>query len=112
MNSLAPFPDLLSAIEAHCAKTGMKDSTFGHVAMGDPNFVRNLRDGREPRRKTANRAVEYILTGVTWEEAKAKAMADNSSVDALPDGSPDLNNDSDTTATVSQVGKTIPGDAA
>ena len=112
MDTITPYPDLLSAIEAHCAKAGMKDSTFGHVAMGDPNFVRNLRDGREPRRKTANRAVEYILTGVTWEEAKAKAIADNQSVDALPDGSPDLNNDSDTTATVSQVGKTIPGDAA
>ena len=111
MNSLAPIPDLLAAIEAHCAKTGMRDSAFGHVALNDPNFVRNLRDGREPRRKTVARAIDFILTGKTY--AEAKAMADNQSVDVLPDdGSPALNNDSDAAATVSQVGKTIPGDAA
>lgn len=112
MNNLAPFPDLLSAIEAHCAKTGMRDSAFGHVALGDPNFVRNLRDGREPRRRTASRAIEYILTGITWEEAKAKAMADNSSVDALPDGSPVLNNEDDTGLTVSQDGEIHTGGEA
>ncbi len=110
MNSLAPIPDLLAAIEAHCAKTGMRDSAFGHVALNDPNFVRNLRDGREPRRKTVARAIDFILTGKTY--AEAKAMADNQSVDALPDGSPALNNEDGGAATVSQVGKTIPGDAA
>lgn len=113
MNNLAPFPDLLSAIEAHCAKTGMRDSAFGHVALGDPNFVRNLRDGREPRRRTASRAIEYILTGITWEEAKAKAMADNQSVDVLPDdGSPVGSNDGDCGATVASGENVTPGGAA
>lgn len=113
MNNLAPFPDLLSAIEAHCAKTGMRDSAFGHVALGDPNFVRNLRDGREPRRRTASRAIEYILTGITWEEAKAKAMADNSSVDALPDVPPPVvNNDGDQPGIPASMGNNTPGGAA
>ena len=106
------IPDLLSAIEAHCAKTGMRDSAFGHFALGDPNFVRNLRDGREPRRRTAGRAIEYILTGITWEEAKARDMADNSSVDALPDGSPALNNEDAHGTTVSQGGEIHTGGEA
>lgn len=112
MNNLAPFPDLLSAIEAHCAKTGMRDSAFGHVALGDPNFVRNLRDGREPRRRTASRAIEYILTGITWEEAKAKAMSDNSSVDALPDVLPPVaDNDAGNPAIVSPAENHTGGEA-
>lgn len=85
MNNLAPLPDLLAAIEAHCAKTGMAESTFGHVALNDPNFVRNLKDGREPRRKTVARAFDFILTGKTYAEAKAMSESSN---DALPDGSP------------------------
>jgi len=111
MNSLAPIPDLLAAIEAHCAKTGMRDSAFGHVALNDPNFVRNLRDGREPRRKTVARAIDFILTGKTY--AEAKAMADNQSVDVLPDdGSPVGNNDGDCGATVASGENVTPGGAA
>ena len=104
MNNLSPLPDLLAAIEAHCVKTGIKESTFGHVALNDPNFVRNLKDGREPRRKTVARAFEFILTGKTY--AEAKAMADNHSVDVLPDGSPALNDEDAPASTVSQ-GATI-----
>ena len=102
MNNLAPLPDLLAAIEAHCAKTGMAESTFGHVALNDPNFVRNLKDGREPRRKTVARAFDFILTGKTYAEAKAMSESSN---DALPDGSPALNNEDESEATVSQVGE-------
>lgn len=70
---MTPLPDLLSAIEAHCAKTGMGESTFGNLALNDPNFVRNLREGREPRRKTVARAFDFILTGRTHDEAKGAA---------------------------------------
>ena len=71
MNTTSPLPDLLSAIEAHCAKESMGESTFGTLALGDPNFVSNLRNGREPRRKTVARAFDFILTGRTWAEFKA-----------------------------------------
>lgn len=75
MNTITHIPDLLSAIQAHCAKTGMGESTFGTLALNDPNFVRNLRDGREPRSKTVRRAFDFILTGKTWAEAKADGGA-------------------------------------
>lgn len=73
MNNMSPLPDLLSAIESHCAKSGMGESTFGTLALGDPNFVSTLRKGREPRRKTVARAFDFILTGKTWAEVKAEA---------------------------------------
>lgn len=41
--------DLLCRIEAFLAETGMKQSPFGEMACGDPNFVDDLRKGREPR---------------------------------------------------------------
>lgn len=71
MKNASPFPDLIAAIEAHCAKAGIAESTFGAMALNDPNFVRNLREGREPRRKTASRAFDFILTGRTYAEARA-----------------------------------------
>lgn len=40
---------LLCRIEAFLAETGMKQSPFGEMACGDPNFVDDLRKGREPR---------------------------------------------------------------
>ena len=105
------IPDLLSAIEAHCAKTGTPESTFGTLALGDPNFVKGLKAGREPRRKTVARAIDFILTGKTY--AEAKAMADNQSVDVLPDdGSPVGNNDGDCGATVASGENVTPGGAA
>lgn len=73
MSNNASFPDLLAAIEAHCAKNGIAESTFGALALNDPNFVTDLRSGREPRRKTVNRAFDFILTGRTFAEAQAGA---------------------------------------
>ena len=73
MDTITPYPDLLSAIEAHCAKAGIPESTFGTLALGDPNFVKGLKAGREPRRKTVARAFDFILTGKTWAEVKGAA---------------------------------------
>jgi hypothetical protein len=57
-----PHIDLLAVIEAHCAASGMSKSGFGAMAVGDPRFVDDLRSGREPRRKTVNRVLEFIST--------------------------------------------------
>lgn len=54
-------PDpLLSAIEDFLAKTGMKPTRFGIEAANDPRLVFGLRDGREPRRATADRIRRYM----------------------------------------------------
>lgn len=52
--------ELLTQIEAFLAESGMAPSAFGRDAMGDPLFVFQLRDGREPRRATRELATQQI----------------------------------------------------
>lgn len=61
---------LLSRIEAFlkAREADFSASRFGRDAVGDPNFVKDLREGREPRRKTIQRAEEYLL-GIEKAEA-------------------------------------------
>lgn len=51
---------LLSRIERHLERTGTSASVFGRELMNDPSFVRQLRGGREPRRKTEARILAAI----------------------------------------------------
>lgn len=51
---------LLSQIEGHLRRTRMAPTRFGRDAMGDPKFVLQLRDGREPRKKTIERVMRYL----------------------------------------------------
>ena len=44
--------DLLEWIEAHLSATGTAASGFGNDLLGDPGFVRNLREGRKVRQVT------------------------------------------------------------
>jgi hypothetical protein len=46
----------LSEIEAFLARAGVAPSTFGRAAVGDPNFVRELREGRAPSLRLVDRA--------------------------------------------------------
>lgn len=72
MGHITPHLDLLAMIEAHCAKSGVSPSSFGTLALGDPNFVRNLKEGREPRRATVGRVMDFILTGKTHAEIRSQ----------------------------------------
>ena len=51
---------LLSMIERHLRNTGVAPTRFGREAVNDPRFVLDLRNGREPRRETADRVSSYI----------------------------------------------------
>lgn len=52
---------LLARIEAFLkARDDYSASRFGKDAVGDPNFVGDLREGREPRRKTIERAESFL----------------------------------------------------
>ena len=55
-----PTQILLAEINAHLERTGTAPSVFGWEAVKDPNFVRNLRSGREPRFGTIQRVKEYM----------------------------------------------------
>ena len=50
----------LSEIEAFLARECTSPSTFGRAAVGDPNFVRDLRGGRAPSLRLVDRARAYM----------------------------------------------------
>lgn len=51
---------LLELVERHLRSQRMTPTRFGREAVGDPNFVQDLRDGREPRSATVRRVTAFI----------------------------------------------------
>lgn len=51
---------LLARVERHIKKYRIAPARFGRDAVGDPCFVFDLRDGREPRAPTVRRVEAYI----------------------------------------------------
>lgn len=51
---------LLEHVERHLRRTRIPPARFGREAVGDPCFVFDLRSGREPRRRTVERVMNYI----------------------------------------------------
>ena len=51
---------LLRRIEQYLKERRMPPARFGREAVGDPNFVFDLRDGRVPRERTAARVYAYL----------------------------------------------------
>jgi hypothetical protein len=53
-------PNLRIAISAALKRHGIPPTRFGRDAVGDPRFVLDLRNGREPRPKMEQRVREFI----------------------------------------------------
>jgi hypothetical protein len=51
---------LLADIEAFLRESGMSASFFGKAAVGDPNFVGELRKGRKPHLDLVDRVDAYL----------------------------------------------------
>lgn len=51
---------LLRIIENHLKQTKVAPARFGRDAVGDPRFVFDLRNGREPRASTITRVCRYM----------------------------------------------------
>lgn len=51
---------LLERIERHMKRRRMPPTRFGREAIGDPKFVFQLREGREPRSATVRRVLDYL----------------------------------------------------
>jgi len=49
---LPSMSDLIRQIENYCGRMGVPETSFGFDAIGDPNLMRDLRNGRELRSKT------------------------------------------------------------
>ena len=75
--------DLLGRIERHLRATRIPPSRFGRDAMGDPQFVFDLRDGRVLQRRTAGKVAAY-LDRVEAEQRVAVAVAATQPQDARP----------------------------
>lgn len=65
-----PTPVLLDDVNAFLDRSGMAPARFGKDAIGDPNFVRHLRAGREPRYGTAQRVRDF-MAAQTSEQVSA-----------------------------------------
>lgn len=59
--------EFLQTIEDFLSRTAMSASTFGMTTIGSPNFVSDLRKGRECREETQNRVLKFINN---YEEKK------------------------------------------
>lgn len=51
---------LLERVETYLRRTRTPPARFGRDALGDPKFVFQLRDGRQPRSRTVARVLTYI----------------------------------------------------
>lgn len=51
---------LITKIERFLRETGMAATLFGRKATGDPRFVADLRNGREPRSHTTARVEQFM----------------------------------------------------
>jgi len=66
----------LAEIEAFLARERVSSSTFGRAAVGDPNFMRDLREGRAPSLRMVDRARAYMArrreAGATVDPTKRR----------------------------------------
>ena len=51
---------LLLTVERHLRRSAIAPSRFGREVAGDPRFVFDLRNGREPRASTSARVLAFI----------------------------------------------------
>ncbi len=68
--------DFLIAVEAALVKTKMAPSRFGFEALGERQFVFQIRAGREPRRATRERVLAYIRRLESMTNAESPAHQD------------------------------------
>ena len=53
---------LIRSIEKFLRRTGMPPTNFGRLAVRDPRFVIDLRNGRQPRPATEKRVEHFMNT--------------------------------------------------
>ncbi len=51
---------ILDRIDRYLRNSKISQSRLGRDAVGDPNFVTNLRDGRRLRKATLDRVIAYL----------------------------------------------------
>lgn len=57
---MTPAKRFLDGIEAFLKSSGMAPTAFGSQAVGDPNFVSDLRAGRAPNLRLVGKVQDFI----------------------------------------------------
>lgn len=60
---------LLREIEHHLKLTDTSPTSFGRACLGDPKFVFDLRNGREPRPRTGSKVMSFISSVKASQDA-------------------------------------------
>lgn len=66
----------LGEIETFLEANALTPTAFGEKAAGDPNFVFQLRGGREPRRNTIARVREFMSAGRSFPVSRETASGE------------------------------------
>lgn len=64
-----------TAVEAHIAERDMTPTAFGRIYAGDPLFVFQLREGREPRTATRERVLSAMSDPAPSREDATREVA-------------------------------------
>lgn len=59
----------IAEVESYLSSSGLTPTAFGLKAAGDPNFVFDLRSGREPRRTTIEKVRGFMQSKAPAGEA-------------------------------------------
>ena len=51
---------LLKEVEKYLRQNGTAPTRFGREVLGDPRFVFDLRNGRDPRPRTVDRVLAFL----------------------------------------------------
>lgn len=54
--------DMLAMVQEYLTRTGLPETLFGRLAINDPQLVRDMRRGRDPRPATRARIERFIAT--------------------------------------------------
>lgn len=60
MNLHPSIEELLAEIEAYREKTETPVTVFGLAAAGDPNFIRDIKNGRMPNLRLIDRVRDFM----------------------------------------------------
>lgn len=55
-----PFEQFRRQVDDYLGATQTDPTTFGRRALGDPNFVFQLREGRSPRSATIHKVIDFM----------------------------------------------------
>lgn len=59
----------ISRVERHISETGISATAFGKMAVADPKFVFDLRNGRTPNLKIVDRVEEFMRAASNQPES-------------------------------------------